>query len=247
MYAIAYNLRNVAIGVRQNDGGQQLLLRGLSTPGQGKGGGTRRRQVVADHAGNGGRGRSVAKRNGVLSEVSCCRRGGSLAMLLPAWSGRMCRFLDSALRAPLEMTGGHAALAMTRKRAPLEMTRGHAALAMTRKRAPLEMTRGHAALQWQAAGRDDEQISRLRTACCARNDKKRYARNQRSHGFALNDKGDCKMTKLMRQRESLMTGRCFVQFIARMLICKCLSINGNLKNDPRNGINLPSSGGSIMY
>ena len=37
MYAIAYNLRNVAIGVRQNDGGQQLLLRGLSTPGQGKG------------------------------------------------------------------------------------------------------------------------------------------------------------------------------------------------------------------
>ena len=114
MYAITYNMRNVAIGVRQNNSGQQLLLRGLSTPGQGKGEGPAGDKVVADHVGNGGRGRSVAKRNGVLSEVSCCLRGGSRAMLLPAWSGRMGRFLDYALRAPLEMTGGMAALEMTK-------------------------------------------------------------------------------------------------------------------------------------
>ncbi len=43
---------------RNEEGGRQYPSGGLSTPGQGQGDGARRRQVVADHAGNGGRGRS---------------------------------------------------------------------------------------------------------------------------------------------------------------------------------------------
>ncbi|MCR5519050.1 MAG: radical SAM protein, partial [Bacteroidales bacterium] len=43
---------------RTNADRQELPPEGLSTPGQGQGDGARRRQVVADHAGNVGRGRS---------------------------------------------------------------------------------------------------------------------------------------------------------------------------------------------
>ena len=64
--------------------------------------------------------------------------------LLPAWPGPACRFLDFALRAPLEMTGGR--FARNEKR-PLQPSRNLYALV-------------------------DVQISRLRTSGFARNDKK---------------------------------------------------------------------------
>ena len=58
--AIAHNIKKMATLLRSPEGGWQYPSGGLSTPGQGQGDGARRRQVVADHAGNGGRGRSVA-------------------------------------------------------------------------------------------------------------------------------------------------------------------------------------------
>ena len=58
--AIAHNIKKMATLLRSPKGGWQYPSGGLSTPGQGQGDGARRRQVVADHAGNGGRGRSVA-------------------------------------------------------------------------------------------------------------------------------------------------------------------------------------------
>ena len=58
--AIAHNIKKMAALLCRPEGGWQYPSGGLSTPGQGQGVGARRRQVVADHAGNGGRGRSVA-------------------------------------------------------------------------------------------------------------------------------------------------------------------------------------------
>ena len=58
--AIAHNIKKMATLLRSPEGGWQYPSGGLSTPGQGQGDGARRRHVVADHAGNGGRGRSVA-------------------------------------------------------------------------------------------------------------------------------------------------------------------------------------------
>ena len=58
--AIAHNIKKMVTLLRSPEGGWQYPSGGLSTPGQGQGDGARRRQVVADHAGNGGRGRSVA-------------------------------------------------------------------------------------------------------------------------------------------------------------------------------------------
>ena len=58
--AIAHNIKKMATLLRSPEGGWQYPSGGLSTPGQGQGDGARRRQVVAEHAGNGGRGRSVA-------------------------------------------------------------------------------------------------------------------------------------------------------------------------------------------
>lgn len=58
--AIAHNIKKMATLLRSPEGGWQYPSGGLSTPGQGQGDGACRRQVVADHAGNGGRGRSVA-------------------------------------------------------------------------------------------------------------------------------------------------------------------------------------------
>ena len=58
--AIAHNIKKMATLLRSPKGGWQYPSGGLSTPGQGQGDGARRRQVVAEHAGNGGRGRSVA-------------------------------------------------------------------------------------------------------------------------------------------------------------------------------------------
>jgi len=76
--AIAHNIKKMAALLRSPGGGGQYPSGGLSTPGQGQGDGARRRQVVADHAGNGGRGRSIAScssRSGVLPKDSCLRRG----------------------------------------------------------------------------------------------------------------------------------------------------------------------------
>jgi len=58
--AIAHNIKKMAALLCRPKGRWQYPSGGLSTPGQGQGDGARRRQVVADHAGNGGRGRSVA-------------------------------------------------------------------------------------------------------------------------------------------------------------------------------------------
>ena len=58
--AIAHNIRKLAALFYNGRGGGQSPSGGLSTPGQGQGDGARRRQVVADHAGYVGRGRSVA-------------------------------------------------------------------------------------------------------------------------------------------------------------------------------------------
>ena len=58
--AIAHNIKKMAVLLCRPEGGWQYPSGGLSTHGQGQGDGARRRQVVADHAGNGGRGRSVA-------------------------------------------------------------------------------------------------------------------------------------------------------------------------------------------
>ena len=58
--AIAHNIKKMVTLLRSPEGGWQYPSGGLSTPGQGQGDGARRRQVVAEHAGNGGRGRSVA-------------------------------------------------------------------------------------------------------------------------------------------------------------------------------------------
>ena len=58
--AIAHNIKKMAALLCRPEGGWQYPSGGLSTHGQGQGDGARRRQVVADHAGNGGRGRSVA-------------------------------------------------------------------------------------------------------------------------------------------------------------------------------------------
>ncbi len=58
--AIAHNIKKMATLLCRQEGGWQYPPGGLSTLGQGQGDGARRRQVVADHAGNGGRGRSVA-------------------------------------------------------------------------------------------------------------------------------------------------------------------------------------------
>ena len=58
--AIAHNIKKMATLLCWLEGGWQYPSGGLSTPGQGQGDGARRRQVVADHAGNGGRGRSAA-------------------------------------------------------------------------------------------------------------------------------------------------------------------------------------------
>lgn len=58
--AIAHNIKKMAALLCRPEGGWQYPSGGLSTPGQGQGDGARRRQVVADHAGNGGRGRSIA-------------------------------------------------------------------------------------------------------------------------------------------------------------------------------------------
>ena len=58
--AIAHNIRKLAALFYNGRGGGQSPSGGLSTPGQGQGDGARRRQVVADHAGYVGRGRSAA-------------------------------------------------------------------------------------------------------------------------------------------------------------------------------------------
>ena len=58
--AIAHNIKKMVTLLRSPEGAWQYPSGGLSTPGQGQGDGARRRQVVAEHAGNGGRGRSVA-------------------------------------------------------------------------------------------------------------------------------------------------------------------------------------------
>ena len=58
--AIAHNIKKMATLLRSPEGGWQYPSGGLSTPGQGQGDGARRRQVVADHAGYVGRGRSAA-------------------------------------------------------------------------------------------------------------------------------------------------------------------------------------------
>ena len=58
--AIAHNIKKMAALLCRPKGRWQYPSGGLSTPGQGQGDGARRRQGVADHAGNGGRGRSVA-------------------------------------------------------------------------------------------------------------------------------------------------------------------------------------------
>ena len=58
--AIAHNIRKLAALFYNGRGGGQSPSGGLSTHGQGQGDGARRRQVVADHAGYVGRGRSAA-------------------------------------------------------------------------------------------------------------------------------------------------------------------------------------------
>ena len=79
----------------------------------------------------------------LLTERSAHSPGRCFCLFYP---GQACRFLDSALRAPLEMTGG--------ENASLEMTGGR--FLDSALRAPLEMTGGeNASLEMTGAGRHD--------------------------------------------------------------------------------------------
>ena len=100
-------MRNVAIGVRQDNGGQQLLLRGLSTPGQGKGAGPagdKWSQTTQETVGG-----AEVKRSGTESSQKQAAAAATYCIIGDAERSvcsalLLCRFLGFALRASLEMT-----------------------------------------------------------------------------------------------------------------------------------------------